>query len=224
MSQPKSSRKTTRQPWHGQPGDGENSAFPSPEGGPGGKTFVHFVSVPPLAEGHLSWVDSKQRTASSLSPTMPPITSSQEIGVRGCGAFWAIQHNFPSLHHCWYVDCPFGATCIEFRSMACTAQPVLAHSESLTRLCDSDHQVTPQIQRRPQDFGDSPRCLCPVRGDCSPIGQGCNRDCPSGWDEVRVLQPWLHRVQEGQWLSTNSGSVSFESVQKLPFSSSCSRC
>ncbi len=76
---------------------------------------------------------------------MPPITSGQEIGVRGLGAFWAIQHNFPSLHHCGYVNCPFGATCIEFRSMACTAQPVLAHSESLTQLCDSDHQVTPQF-------------------------------------------------------------------------------
>ncbi len=50
-----------------------------------------------------------------------------------CDAFWAIQHDFPLLHHCGYVDCPFGATCTEFGSMACTAQAVpLAHSENPT--------------------------------------------------------------------------------------------
>ncbi len=54
---PKSSRKSTKQPWRGQPkdvgicsfsGDGENSAAPSPGGGPGGESFV---SVPPWASG-----------------------------------------------------------------------------------------------------------------------------------------------------------------------------
>ncbi len=48
---PKSSRKSTKQPWRGQPGDvgvcsfsgdGENSAAPSPGGGPGGESSVSF--------------------------------------------------------------------------------------------------------------------------------------------------------------------------------------
>ncbi len=54
---PKSSRKSTKRPWRGQPGDvgicsfsgdGENSAAPSPGGGPGGESSV---SVPPLVQG-----------------------------------------------------------------------------------------------------------------------------------------------------------------------------
>ncbi len=57
---PKSSRKSTKRPWRGQPGDvgvcsfsgdGENSAAPSPGGGPGGESSVRFVSVPPLVQG-----------------------------------------------------------------------------------------------------------------------------------------------------------------------------
>ncbi len=48
---PKSSRKSTKRPWRGQPGyvgvcsfsgDGENSAAPSPGGGPGGESSVSF--------------------------------------------------------------------------------------------------------------------------------------------------------------------------------------
>ncbi len=54
---PKSSRKSTKRPWRGQPGDvgvcsfsgdGENSAAPSPGGGPGGESSV---SVPLLVQG-----------------------------------------------------------------------------------------------------------------------------------------------------------------------------
>ncbi len=57
---PKSSRKSTKRPWRGQPGDvgvcsfsgdGENSAAPSPGGGPGGESSVSFcfcsVRYPP---------------------------------------------------------------------------------------------------------------------------------------------------------------------------------
>ncbi len=54
---PKSSWKSTKRPWYGQPGDvgicsfsgdGENSATPSPGGGPGGESSI---SVPPLVQG-----------------------------------------------------------------------------------------------------------------------------------------------------------------------------
>ncbi len=127
-----------------------------------------------------SWVDSERCAASSLSPTIPPIASGQEIAVWGriasprvsgqslqgqrefcCdepehAAFWAIQHDSPLLHLCGYVDCPFGATRTEFRGMAWAAQPVpLAHSDSSSRLRDSVCQATAQVQQRPQDLWQS---------------------------------------------------------------------
>ncbi len=106
---PKSSRKLTKRPWHGQPGDvgicsfsedGENSAAPSPGGGPGGESSVSFCfcsAAGPRASGtHLlkeraiyfssgfsgPWDDSVRRPASSFSPTTH-FASSQESTVRG---------------------------------------------------------------------------------------------------------------------------------------------
>ncbi len=106
---PKSSRKSTKRPWRGQPGDvgvcsfsgdGENSATPSPGGGPGGESSVSFCfcsAAGPRASGtHLlkeraisfssgfsgPWDDSVRRPASSLSPTTH-FASSQESTVRG---------------------------------------------------------------------------------------------------------------------------------------------
>ncbi len=108
-SQPKSSRKSTKRPWREQPGDvgvcsfsgdGENSAAPSPGGGPGGESSVSFCfcsAAGPRASGtHLlkeraisfssglsgPWDDSVRRPASSLSPTTH-FASSQESTVRG---------------------------------------------------------------------------------------------------------------------------------------------
>ncbi len=129
--------------------------------------------------------DSVRHTASSLSPMTPPLASGQETAVgrhnasprisgqslrgRGefcCGqserdAFCAIQLDSPPLHHHGYVDCPFGATCTEFGGVACAAHPVpLAQSYNPTRLCDSVHQVTSQVQWRSWDFGGSPRRTC----------------------------------------------------------------
>ncbi len=106
---PKSSRKSTNRPWRGKPGDvgvcsfsgdGENSAAPSPGGGPGGESSVSFCfcsAAGPRASGtHLlkeraisfssgfsgPWDDSVRRPASSLSPTTH-FASSQESTVRG---------------------------------------------------------------------------------------------------------------------------------------------
>ncbi len=106
---PKLSRKLTKRPWRGQPGDvgvcsfsgdGENSAAPSPGGGPGGESSVSFCfcsAAGPRASGtHLlkeraisfssgfsgPWDDSVRRPASSLSPTTH-FASSQESTVRG---------------------------------------------------------------------------------------------------------------------------------------------
>ncbi len=103
-SQPghKSSRKSGKRPWRGQPGDvgvcsfsgdGENSAAPSPGGGPGGESSVSFCfcsGTHLLKERAISfssgfsgpWDNSVRRPASSLSPTTH-FASSQESTVRG---------------------------------------------------------------------------------------------------------------------------------------------
>ncbi len=101
---PKSSRKSTKRPWRGQPGDvgvcsfsgdGENSAAPSPGGS--SVSFCFCSAAGPRASGtHLlkeraisfssgfsgPWDDSVRRPASSLSPTTH-FASSQESTVRG---------------------------------------------------------------------------------------------------------------------------------------------
>ncbi len=95
--------------------------------------------------------------------------------------------------------------------MAHAAQPVsLAHAHNSTRLRDSVHQATSQVQRRSRDVGGSPERPCLARGDCCPPGKGCNRAGPSSRDEAGVLQPLLHRTQERWWSSDNPGSASLE--------------
>ncbi len=85
---PKSSRKSTKRPWRGQPGDvgvcsfsgdGENSAAPSPGGGPGGESSVSFCSVPPLVQGPAVPTFSKKEQIS-----FPP--GSQVHGTTVCDA------------------------------------------------------------------------------------------------------------------------------------------
>ncbi len=100
--------------------------------------------------------------------------------------------------------------------MAHAAQPVsLAHAHNSTRLRDSVHQVTSQVQRRSRDVGGSPERPCLARGDCCPPGKGCNRAGPSSRDKAGVLQPLLHHTQERWWPSTNPGSASFNTADCL---------
>ncbi len=54
------------------------------------------------------------------------------------------------------------------------------------------------------------RCPCPVCGNRSPAGEGCDRTGPSSRYEVGVLQPLLHCAQEKRWVTTDLGSASFE--------------
>ncbi len=51
---------------------------------------------------------------------------------------------------------------------------------------------------------------CPVCGNRSPAGEGCDRTGPSSRYEVGVLQPSLHCAQEKGWATTDLGSASFE--------------
>ncbi len=59
-------------------------------------------------------------------------------------------------------------------------------------------------------FSESCRCPCPVCGNRSPAGEGCDRTGPSSRYEVRVLQHLLHCAQEKRWVTTDLGSASFE--------------
>ncbi len=59
-------------------------------------------------------------------------------------------------------------------------------------------------------FSESCRCPCPVCGNHSPAGEGCDRTGPSSRYEVGVLQPLLHCAQEKRWVTTDLGSTSFE--------------
>ncbi len=126
-------------------------------------------------------------------------------------AFCAIHPYSLSLHHHRYVDCAVGAACTASGGVAHAAQPVsLAHAHNSTRLRDSVHQATSQVQRRSRDVGGSPERPCLAQRDCCPPGKGCNRAGPSSRDEAGVLQPLLHRTQERWWPSANPGSASLE--------------
>ncbi len=180
------------------------------------------------------WDDSVRRPASSLSPTThfassqestvwgrhsSPRTSEQSrLGPREFGedasertTFCTIHPYSLSLHHHRYVDCAVGAACTASGGVAHAAQPVsLAHAHNSSRLRDSVHQATSQVQQRSRDVGGSPERPCLARGDCCPPGKGRNRAGPSSREEAGVLQPLLHHTQETWWPSTNPGSASFE--------------
>ncbi len=53
-------------------------------------------------------------------------------------------------------------------------------------------------------------CPCLACRSRCPTGEGCDRAGPSSRDEVRVLQPLLHRTQERRWVTTNPGPARSE--------------
>ncbi len=132
---------------------------------------VRRATSPLLPATHLA---SGQESAVGGRSASPHASSQSPRGLREfCedgserGAFCTIQPYSPSLHHCVYFGCSFGATCTVSGSVACAAQPVsLAHSHNSTRLRDSVHQATSQVQCRSRDFSGSPRRTCLARGDC----------------------------------------------------------
>ncbi len=170
------------------------------------------------------WDDSVRRPASSLSPTTH-FASSQESAVRRCSgsprtssqsrlgprefvedasertAFCTIQPYSLSLHHHRYVDCAVGAACTASGGMAHTAQPVsLAHARNSTRLRDSVHQATSQVQQRSRDVGGSRLPLSCVNAPvlCEEIAVLLAKDTiksPSSRDETGVSQSLLHLAQ-----------------------------
>ncbi len=161
-------------------------------------------------------VAKRVRFGDDIPPHAP--SGQSRLGPRKFGedasertAFCSIHPYSLSLHHHRYVDCAVGAACTASGGVAHAAQPVsLAHAHNSTRLRDSVHQATSQVQRRSRDVGGSPERPCLARGDCCPPGKGYNRAGPSSRDEAGVLQPLLHRTQERWWPSANPGSASLE--------------
>ncbi len=86
----------------------------------------------------------------------------------------------------------------------------VAPADHQTQLCDSVRPASPQVQGCPLHFSESCRCPCPVCGNRSSAGEGCDRTGPSSRYEVGVLQPLLHCAQEKRWITTDLGSASFE--------------
>ncbi len=164
-------------------------------------------AAPPQAES-TRCVEPEELATSGQSRSGP-----REFGENASErtAFCAIHPYSLWLHHHRYVDCAVVAACTATGGVAHAAQPVsLAHAHNSTRLRDSVHQATSQVQRRSRDVGGSPERPCLARGDCCPPGKGCNRAGPSSRDEAGVLQPLLHRTQERWWSSDNPGSASLE--------------
>ncbi len=89
------------------------------------------------------------------SPNLGPREFCKDVSERA--AFCTIQPYSPSLHHHRYVNCAVETACTASGGVAHAAQPVsLAHVHNSTRLCDSVHQATSQVQRRSRDFGAIP--------------------------------------------------------------------
>ncbi len=100
-----------------------------------------------------------------------------------------------------YVCGPIGSAGTVSRSLVSTPRSVsVAPADHQTRLRDSVRPASPQVQGCPLHFSESCRCPCPVCGNRSPAGEGCDRTGPSS----------LHCAQEKRWVTTDLGSASFE--------------
>ncbi len=109
-----------------------------------------------------------------------------------------------------YVGGPVGSAGTVSRSLVSAPSVSVAPADHQTRLRDSVRPASPQVQGCPLHFSESCRCPCPVCGNRSPAGEGCDRTGPSSRYEVGVLQPLLHCAQEKRWVTTDLGSASFE--------------
>ncbi len=103
------------------------------------------------------------------------------------------------------------STCTVSGGLANAPQAVsLAHENHQTRLRDSVRPASSQVQGRSVHLCVQqryPSLACRSRG---PAGEGHDRAGPSSRDEVRVLQPLLHRTQERRWVTTNLGPARSE--------------
>ncbi len=86
----------------------------------------------------------------------------------------------------------------------------LAPEDYQTRLRDSVRPASRQVQGHSVHLSVEQGCPCLACRSRGPTGEGRDRAGPSSRDEVRVLQPLLHRTQERRWVTTNPGPVRSE--------------
>ncbi len=142
----------------------------------------------------------------TLHTQTPPLPS-QARPSQALGRVPVFHHAAPPRVRLW----PIGSAGMGSRSLVSAPRSVsVAPADHQTRLRDSVRPASPQVQGCPLHFSESCRCPCPVCGNRSPAGEGCDRTGPSSRYEVGVLQPLLHCAQEKQWVTTDLGSASFE--------------
>ncbi len=86
----------------------------------------------------------------------------------------------------------------------------LAPEDHQTRLRDSVRPASSQVQGHSVHLSVEQGCPCLACRSRGPTGEGRDRAGPSSRDEVRVLQPLLHRTQERRWITTNLGPARSE--------------
>ncbi len=74
----------------------------------------------------------------------------------------------------------------------------------------TDRPASPQVQGHSVHLSVEQGCPCLACRSRSPTGEGRDRAGPSSRDEVRILQPLLHRTQERRWITTNPGPARSE--------------
>ncbi len=116
-----------------------------------------------------------------------------------------------SLPHRGYVSVSLGPACTVPGGLARAPQAVsLAPEDYQTRLRDSVRPASPQVQGHSVHLSVEQGCPCLACRSRGPTGEGRDRAGPSSRDEVRVLQPLLHRTQERRWVTTNPGPARSE--------------
>ncbi len=116
-----------------------------------------------------------------------------------------------SLPHRGYIDNSPGPACTVPGGLARAPQAVsLAPEDHQTRLRDSVRPASSQVQGHSVHLSVEPGCPCLACRSRGPTGEGRDTAGPSSRDEVRVLQPLLHRTQERRWVTTNLGPARSE--------------
>ncbi len=125
-----------------------------------------------------------------------------------------------SLPHHGYVGDPVGAAGTVSRSLASAPQSIsVAPTDHQTRLCDSVHPASPQVQGHPVHFSQGRRCSCLAGGNRSPTGEGRDRAGPSSRYGVGVvLGPYFIVPKKGGGLRPILDlRVLNRALHKLPF-------
>ncbi len=200
--------------------------------------FCSVPPLTPFSSGSQEGEDGSVRDLVSTLPSPSLFASGQQGPVRGRDAFSRIPcptmepgqcHTTHSDHtsrrtafrvgplcsislpHRGYVSNSPGPACTVPGGLARAPQAVsLAPEDYQTRLRDSVRPASLQVQGHSVHLSVEQGCPCLACRSRGPTGEGRYRADPSSRDEVRVLQPLLHRTQERRWVTTNPGPAHSE--------------